>query len=118
MHRKRKQNKDGLSNQTTKNSIKLTTKAARRKLEVPMPAAVPCKRPIKSSGETTRVVDADESTRPRLEGAGHKLHLDHVTAKRDEFYDSLQSCSQIHADASRQPWRNNGKNWIKSRHGS
>ena len=47
--------------------------------------------PIKSSGETHRnigkrntkdacVVDA-ESTRPRLEGAGHKPHQDPITAK-------------------------------------
>ena len=67
-------------------------KAARRKLEVPMPAAMPCKKPIKSSGETHRsigkrktkntcVVDADECTRPRLEGARHKLHQVHITAK-------------------------------------
>ena len=34
--------------------FKVTIKAARRKLEVPMPAAVPCKIPIKSSGETHR----------------------------------------------------------------
>ena len=34
--------------------FKLTTKAARRKLEVPMPAAMPCKIPIKSSWETHR----------------------------------------------------------------
>ena len=72
--------------------FKLTTKAARRKLEVPMPAAMPCKRPIKSSGETHRsigkrktkyacVVDADESTRPRQEGVGHKPHQNHITAK-------------------------------------
>ena len=57
--------------------FKLTIKAARRKLEVPMPAAMPCKIPIKRSGETHRnigkrktkyacIVDADESTRPRL----------------------------------------------------
>ena len=73
--------------------FKLTMKAGRRKLEVPMPAAMPCKIPIKSSGETHRnigkrktkyacVVDADERTRPRLEGAGHKPHQDHITAKR------------------------------------
>ena len=71
----------------------LTMKAARRKLEVPMPAAMPCKIPIKISGETHRsvgkrktkyacVVDADESTRPRLEGAGHKSHQDHITSKK------------------------------------
>ena len=56
---------------------KLAIKAARRKLEVPMPAAMPCKIWIKRSGETHRdigkrktkyacIVDADESTRPRL----------------------------------------------------
>ena len=72
--------------------FKLTMKAARRKLEVPMPAAMPCKIPIRSSGETHRnigkrktkyacIVDADESTRPRPEGAGHKPHQDHITAK-------------------------------------
>ena len=67
-------------------------KAARRKLEVPMPPAMPCKISMNSSGETHRsmekrrttcacVVDADESTRPRLERAGHKPHQDHITAK-------------------------------------
>ena len=72
--------------------FKLTMKAARRKLEVPMPAAMPCKIQIESSGETHRnigkrrtkyacVVDADGCTRPRLEGAGHKPHQDHITAK-------------------------------------
>ena len=72
--------------------FKLTMKAARRKLEVPMPAAMPCKIPIKSSGETHRnvgerktkyscIVDADESTRPRLKGAGHQPHQDRITAK-------------------------------------
>ena len=71
--------------------FKLTMKAARRKLEVPMPA-LSCKIPMKSSGETHHnigkrkmkdacVVDADESTRPRLEGVGHKPHQDHITVK-------------------------------------
>ena len=72
--------------------FKLTMKAARRKLEVLMPAAMPCKIPIKNSGKTHRnigkrrtkfacFVDADESSRPRLERAGHKPHQDHITAK-------------------------------------
>ena len=72
--------------------FKLTMKAARRKLEFPMPAAMPCKIPTKSSGETHRNigkrktkyacgVDADECLRPRLEGTGHKRHQDHLTAK-------------------------------------
>ena len=67
-------------------------KTAGRKLEVPMPAAMPCKIPIKSSGETHRflvkrkteyacVVDVDESTRPKLEGAVHISHQDHITTK-------------------------------------
>ena len=54
-------------------------KDARRKLEIPMPAAMPCKTPINSSGKTFRgigkcktkyacIVEADESTRIRLEG--------------------------------------------------
>ena len=72
--------------------FKLTLKAPRRKLEVPMPAAMLRNTPIKSSGETHRdigkrntknafVVDADESTRPRLEGDGHTSHQDRITAK-------------------------------------
>ena len=79
-------------------------KAACRKLEVPMPAAMPCKIPIKSSGETHRnigkrktkyacIVDADESTRPMLEGAGHKPHQDHITAKGTH---SITHCSHVH----------------------
>ena len=36
--------------------FKLAMKAARRKLEVPMPAAMPCKIQIESSGETRRTV--------------------------------------------------------------
>ena len=78
--------------------FKLTMKSARRKLEVPMPAAMPCKIPKKSSGETHHrigkrktkyacVVDADESTRPRVEGAGHTPSRSHH-CKRDEFYGS------------------------------
>ena len=74
------------------NDEEFTMKAARRKLEVPMPAALPCKIPIKSSGKTHRnigkrktkyasIVDADESTRPKLEGAGQKPHQDHINAK-------------------------------------
>ena len=72
MQRKRKQNKDGLSrNQSSTmpdseeeytfiepddEEFKVTIKAARRKLEVPMPAAMPCKIPVKSSGETHRKI--------------------------------------------------------------
>ena len=120
MQRKRKQYKDGLSrNQNSKNArqlrgiffiepndeeFMLAIKAARRKLEVPMPAAMPCKIPIKSSSEPHRrreklmtkyacVVDADESTRPRLEGAAHKHHQDHITEKG---MNSLNHCNLVH----------------------
>ena len=68
--------------------IKLTMKAARRKLEVPMPAAMPCKIPIESSGEIHRKIGkrktkyaCDESTRPRQEGAERKPHQHHIAAK-------------------------------------
>ena len=98
--------------------FKLTLKAARRKLEVPMPAAMLCKIPMKSSGETQRnigklktkyacIVDADESTRPRLEGAGHKPLQDHITAKGMN--------SMTHYSLERME---NGENWRKLRHGS
>ena len=107
MQRKTKQTKDGLSRIQSSTILK----AARRKLEVPMPAVMPCKTPIKSSGETHRnigkrktkyacVVDADECTRPRLEGAGHKTSSISQYCKRDEFYNSSWSCAQIHSDAS------------------
>ena len=74
--------------QTTKN-FKLTMKAARRKLEVPMPAALPLQNTDKEQWENPPqyrtkyacVVNADESRRPRLEGAGHQPHQDHIIAK-------------------------------------
>ena len=72
--------------------FKATIKAARGELEVPMPAAMPCKIPIKTVVKTHRsigkrktkkacIVDADESTRPMVEGAVHKSHQDHITEK-------------------------------------
>ena len=116
--------------------FKLTMKAARRKLDVPIPAAMSCKIPTKNSGETHRnvgkrktkyacVVDADESARPRLEGAEHKPHQDHITAKGAN---SMTHYSLVHKfipmpqalkiATQRQQWRKYGKNWRKSRHGS
>ena len=83
--------------------FKQTMKNARRKLEIPMPAAMLCKIPIKSSGETRHnignlrpkyacVVDADEYTRQWLEGAGHKPHQD-ITLKE---MNSITHCSLVH----------------------
>ena len=76
----------------TDEEFKLIIKAARRKLEVPMPAAMRCKIPIRSSGETHRnigkrrtrfacIVDADKSTKPRVQGAVHISHQDHTIVK-------------------------------------
>ena len=58
-----------------------------------MPAAMPCKTPINSRGETCRtpdsrktkyacIVEADESTRKRLEGTLLKDHEDHIAGRR------------------------------------
>ena len=67
-------------------------KNARRKVEVPMPAAMPCKIQREKYRETCRVekncktkyaciVEADESTRKRTEGSLHKNHEDHIAGK-------------------------------------
>ena len=84
--------------------LKHTMKAARRKLEVPMPAAMPCKTTVKSSGETTRnigkrktkyacVVDADESMRIRLEGVSQGYHEDRIAA---QGINSLSQLNLVH----------------------
>ena len=63
-----------------------------------------CQQQVKSSGETHRsivkrktkyacVVNADESTRPRLEGTIHKHHQNHITEKR---MNSLNHYSVVH----------------------
>ena len=68
-------------------------KNARRKLENPMPATVPCKTWLcRNSRETCRaigghktkyacIVEADESMRIRLEAAPHRYHEDHIAGK-------------------------------------
>ena len=74
-----------------KNS-KHTMKNARRKLEILMPAAIPCQTPTNCRGETCRnlgkhktkyvcIVDADESVRIGLEGVPHRYHEDHISVK-------------------------------------
>ena len=61
-------------------------------LEIPMPAAMPCKTAINGRGETCRsvgthktkyacIVEADETVRIRLEGVPHRHHEDHISAK-------------------------------------
>ena len=72
--------------------FKETIQNARRKLEFPMPAAMSCKTKGGKYRETCGtsdalktkyacVVEADESTRKRLEGTLHKDHEDHVGGK-------------------------------------
>ena len=72
--------------------IKHTMKKDRRKLKIPMPAAMPCKTRFNCCGETCRnigkhktkyacIVDADESMRKRLEGVPHRYHEDHISAR-------------------------------------
>ena len=67
-------------------------KKARRKLEVPMPAAMPCKTRREEYRETCRdmencktkyacIVEAHESTRKRLEGTLHKGQKDHIAGR-------------------------------------
>ena len=69
-----------------------TEEKTRRKFEVPMPAAMPCKIRRGTYKETCRnpdapktkyacIVEADESSRKRLEGTVHKDHEDHFAGK-------------------------------------
>ena len=71
---------------------KHTMKNGRRKLEIPMPAAMPCTTPVNCRGETCRsigkhkskyacIVNANESMRIRLAGVPHRYHEDHISAK-------------------------------------
>ena len=72
--------------------LKETILTARTKLEVPMPAAMPCKITGGKYRETCHtsdarktkyacIVEADESTRKLLEGTLHKHHEDHIAGK-------------------------------------
>ena len=69
-----------------------TMKNARRKLDIPMPAAMLCKTPANCRGETCLsigkrktkcacIVDADESMRIRLKGIPQRYHEDHIATK-------------------------------------
>ena len=67
-------------------------KNARTKLEIPMPAATPCKLQRDKYRETCRtveehktkyacIVEADESMRKRMEGSPDENHEDHIAGK-------------------------------------
>ena len=111
-------------------------KNARRKSEVPMPAAMPCKirggkyretcrNPDASKTKYACIVEADEGTRKRLKGTLHKDHEDHIAGKG---INSLNHYNFVHLfiffASSNEKTRcqgssgNNGDNSRKSLHGS
>ena len=110
-------------------------KNARRKLETPMPAAMPCKHcPCRETccavGEHKTkyacIVEADESMRIRVEGAPHKDHEDHIAGKClnsfshynrvHKFIPMPQAMKISDAEAAvEKEWRKTSR---KSRHGS
>ena len=72
--------------------FKRTMKNARRKLEIPMPAAMPCRLPPNQHRETCRTVgqhktkyactvEAGESVRIRMKVCQSKNHEDHIAGK-------------------------------------
>ena len=76
----------------------------RGNLEIPMPAAVPCKLQRDKYRETCRtveehktkcacIVEADESMRKRMEGSPHKNHEDHIARKG---FNSLTHYNLVH----------------------
>ena len=115
--------------------FKETIKNARRKLEVPMPAAMPCKTKGGKYWETCStagthktknacIVEADESTRKRLERTTlHKDHEDHIAGKRINSSNHhnlvlkiFLSLKQFKFQMQKQQWTKNGKNSRKYRH--
>ena len=99
---------------------KLFSKAM-RKLEVPMPAAMPCKIRERTNKETCHnpdapktkyacIAEADESTRKRLEGTLHKDHEDHIAGTG---INSLNHHNLVHKSRMRKLQVK--KNWKNSR---
>ena len=88
--------------------FKKTVRNEWRKLEVPMPGGNALQDQGKNVQGTCHnldapktkyacIVEADASTRKRLEGTLHTDHEDHIA--RNQFIKPLQSCVQIHSDA-------------------
>ena len=71
-------------------------KNVRRKLEIPMPAAIE-----KNKANYACVVDADESMRIRLEGSTAQVSRRSHLGKRNKFVEPLQFGTQVCSDASR-----------------
>ena len=109
---------------------------ARRKFEIPMPAAIPCKLQRDKYTETFRtveehktkyacIVETDESVRKHMEGSPHKNHEDHIAGKGmnslshynlvHQFIPVPQAMKIPDAKAAEEK---NGKTREKNRHGS
>ena len=89
-----------------------TSKNLRKKLEVPMEATIPCniwktKMQGTCAGPDIRnsryacIVEANESTRKRLEGTQHKDYEELIASKGFKSLSHLQSCAQVHPFVSR-----------------
>ena len=89
--------------------FKHTMKNARRMLEIPMPAAMPCKTLANCFGENCRsvakrktkeacIVDADESMRIRLDRVPQRYHEDlgMISLSVDPFFECRQLCLNSH----------------------
>ena len=115
--------------------FKETMKNVRRKLEVPMPAAMLCRSRREEYRKTCSVlnscktkhaciVEADESTRKRMEGTPHKDHEDHIAGKG---INSLSHYNLVHKlilvpqavdiTEAKQQWMKNRKNLKRYRLG-
>ena len=91
---------------------------AGRKLEVPMPAAMPCKIPIKSSGETHRSIGKNTLVLlmpTKARDRGYK-ELDTIFIKITSLQKGwlVQLTTVLCANSVEKEW----ENWRKSRHGS
>ena len=116
--------------------FKETIKNARRHLEIPVAPAMPCKilqnNKNCGSGASNKVktklaciLEANESTRTRMEESLPKYDEDHIAGKG---YNSLQHYNLVHkfipipqaikSPQQKQRWTRNGKNWRKFRRGT
>ena len=91
--------------------FKRIMKNSRRKLEAPMPAAMPCRTRREEYRETCSVlhnrktkhgsiVEAHESARKRMEGTLHNGHEDHTAGRGVISLNPLQSCAPTYSYAS------------------
>ena len=91
--------------------FKRMMKNACRKLEIPLPAAKPCRIQLHQHREScctvghhktkyACIVEADECMRIRMERSQSKNHKDHIGRKRQEFIESQQPGAQIYSHVS------------------